>query len=313
LDRIPAAQLSAADRVNHAILRRGLAEEVEGWRLPQRNMLFTTYYGWHQGFAGMADNLPFRTRADYESYLTRIEQYSRLNDQALAITAEAVRTGHVLPCSVLTGYERTIGGVIAQDPGPVALSTRLSLDPARATSTNRNGARCRRGHGGSSPGRSTRPIASTSISTRPNTAHAAPPPTACRRSRRGGNITRCRSAPNTTTDLTPQQIHEIGMGEVRRILSEMDTVTKEAGFASRQAFVQDLRTNPRHFTTNPEALMREVARVTREIDGTCRACSGRCRACPTPSARSRPRSRKAPPPLIIIAARRRAALPAPTM
>jgi uncharacterized protein (DUF885 family) len=79
-------------------------------------MLFTTYYGWHQGFAGMADNLPFRTRADFESYLTRIEQYPRLNDQALAITADAVKSGHVLPCSVLTGYERTIAGVIAEDP-----------------------------------------------------------------------------------------------------------------------------------------------------------------------------------------------------
>ena len=51
-------------------------------------MLFTTYDGWHQSFAGMARNLPFRTRADFDSYLTRIEQYPRLNDQALAITRE---------------------------------------------------------------------------------------------------------------------------------------------------------------------------------------------------------------------------------
>jgi uncharacterized protein (DUF885 family) len=63
LDRIPAAQLAAGDRVNHAILRRDLTQIVEADRFPQRNMLFTTYYGWHQGFAGMADNLPFRTRA----------------------------------------------------------------------------------------------------------------------------------------------------------------------------------------------------------------------------------------------------------
>ena len=49
-------------------------------------MLFTTYDGWHQGFAGLADNLPFRTNADYESYLTRIAQYPRLNDAALGIT-----------------------------------------------------------------------------------------------------------------------------------------------------------------------------------------------------------------------------------
>jgi uncharacterized protein (DUF885 family) len=61
LDAIPAAQLAPADRTNHAILRRGLAETVEANRYPQRAMLFTTYYGWHQGFAGMASGLPFRT------------------------------------------------------------------------------------------------------------------------------------------------------------------------------------------------------------------------------------------------------------
>jgi uncharacterized protein (DUF885 family) len=71
----------------------------------------------------------------------------------------------------------------------------------------------------------------------------------------------------TTTDLNPQQIHDIGLGEVRRILAEMDAVANEAGFPSRAAFVQDLRTNPRHYATTPEALMREVARVTKEIDG----------------------------------------------
>jgi len=79
--------LSAADRTNHAILKRMLGETVEENGFPQRTMLFTTYYGWHQGFVSMAGNLPFRTKADYQSYLTRIGQYPQLNDAALGITA----------------------------------------------------------------------------------------------------------------------------------------------------------------------------------------------------------------------------------
>ena len=108
--------LPPADRVTRGILRRSLAEAIEADDFGQRDMLFTTYDGWHQNFVGMARNLPFRTRADYESYLTRIAQYPRLNDQALAITRNAVRGGYVLPCSVLGGHERSIAGVIAQDP-----------------------------------------------------------------------------------------------------------------------------------------------------------------------------------------------------
>jgi uncharacterized protein (DUF885 family) len=47
----------------------------------------------------------------------------------------------------------------------------------------------------------------------------------------------------------------------------MDQVAREAGFASREAFIQDLRTNPKHYATTPEQLLRETARVTKEIDG----------------------------------------------
>ncbi|HCS45071.1 MAG TPA: methyltransferase, partial [Pseudomonas sp.] len=36
-----------------------LGEAIEDNSLPQRDMLFTTYYGWHQGFAGLARGLPF--------------------------------------------------------------------------------------------------------------------------------------------------------------------------------------------------------------------------------------------------------------
>ena len=34
-------------------------------RIMNRNLLFTTYYGWHQGFAGLATNLPFRTNSKF--------------------------------------------------------------------------------------------------------------------------------------------------------------------------------------------------------------------------------------------------------
>ena len=49
LNAIPGAQLTPADRINHAILVRQLGEMVEENNFGQRDMLFSTYYGWHQG------------------------------------------------------------------------------------------------------------------------------------------------------------------------------------------------------------------------------------------------------------------------
>jgi uncharacterized protein (DUF885 family) len=266
LEAIPAAQLTPADRTNHAILRRALAEEVEGRRFGQRNMLFTTYYGWHQAFAGMANNLPFRTGADYRSYLQRLAQYPRLNDDALAVTAEAVRGRYVLPCSVLGNYERSIAGVIAQDPvksrfyepftrpRPADLSqaewTRLQAEARRTVTDVLNPAYAK--HRDYYRTQYLPNCAkSDSISAQPG----------------GRDYYAFRVRQETTTDLSPDRIHQIGLAEAKRIRAEMDVVAKQAGFPTREAFIQDLRTNPVHYAKTPEELMEATARTAKAIDG----------------------------------------------
>jgi len=266
LEAIPADRLSAADRVNYAILRRMLAEDIEGNRFPQRDMLFTTYFGWHQGFAGIARGLPFRTRADFDSYLTRLGQYPQMNDAALAITANAVRGRYVLPCSVLGGFERTIAGVIQTDPAASRFyEPFLSPRPASIPEADWAALQAR-----------ARTIIVDVLNpayrkhldfyTRDYLPHCA----------RSDSI---RDQPGgaayyaflvrafTTTDLSPQQIHDIGMREVMRIRGQMDQVAREANFPTRQAYIQHLRTDPVYYARTPEELMREVARVTTEING----------------------------------------------
>jgi uncharacterized protein (DUF885 family) len=71
----------------------------------------------------------------------------------------------------------------------------------------------------------------------------------------------------TTTDLTPEQIHEVGLREMRRIRAEMEKLAKGAGFASREAFIRELRTNPKYFATTPDQLMQAAALTAKTIDG----------------------------------------------
>jgi uncharacterized protein (DUF885 family) len=266
LERIPESGLSPSERTSRAILARALREQIEANRFGQRVVLFTTYYGWHQGFAGMANNLPFRTKADFESYLTRIEQYPKLNDEALKITGQAVSGGYVLPCSVLGNYEKSVLGVIAEDaaksrfyepflgnrPGDVseaewsAMQARAQriirevLNPAYAKHAQfyrtSYAPKCQK---------------SDSVSAQPG----------------GRDYYAFRVRQETTTDLSPERIHQIGLEEGRRINAEMERVAKEAGFATRQAYIQDLRTNPEHYAKTPEELMRASARITKSIDG----------------------------------------------
>jgi uncharacterized protein (DUF885 family) len=266
LDAIPDAGLDASQRTSKAILRRALSEAVEANGFKQRLMLFTTYAGWHQSFAGMASNLPFRTKADFESYLSRIEQYPRLNDEALRITAQAVKEGQVLPCSVLGNTEKGITGVIAEDvtksrfyepflgarPGDVSEAEWTAMQK-RAQRIIRDVLHpAYRKHADFyRTSYAPKCAKSDSVSALPG----------------GREYYAFRVRQETTTDLTPDRIHALGLEESRRINAEMDAVAKIAGFASRQAYIQDLRTNPVHFAKTPEELMLATARVAKAIDG----------------------------------------------
>ncbi|HYD36823.1 MAG TPA: DUF885 domain-containing protein [Allosphingosinicella sp.] len=266
LERIPEGELAAADRVNRAILKRGLEEGIEANGFKQRLMLFTTYSGWHQNFAGLADNVPLRTKADYESYLARLALYPKQNDDALAITAEAARGGFVLPCSVLGNYEKSIAGVIVEDPSnsrfyaPFAGTRPADVSEVEWTAMQ---ARARRLIADVLNPAYAKHLAfyrttylprcakSDSISAQPG----------------GREYYAFRARQETTTNLTADQIHAIGLRESARIRSEMEAGAKSAGFPSREAFIAELRSNPKYFTRTPAELMEAAALTAKTIDG----------------------------------------------
>ena len=116
LNAIPQDQLDAASKVEAGILARSLNSTIEGNRFGQRAINFTTYSSWHQSFAGMANNLPFRTKADYESYNARLAQYAAVNDQNIDVANVAIRGKYTQPCETLEGFEATVTGLIVADP-----------------------------------------------------------------------------------------------------------------------------------------------------------------------------------------------------
>ena len=59
----------------------------------------------------------------------------------------------------------------------------------------------------------------------------------------------------TTTDLTADQIHQIGLDEVKRDEAEMLTIAQKLGFADLKSFRASLKTNPKLHPASPEALL----------------------------------------------------------
>ncbi len=71
----------------------------------------------------------------------------------------------------------------------------------------------------------------------------------------------------TTTDLTPDQIHQTGLSEVARIRAEMDAIRVKVGFQGTLAeFIADLKTNPKYrYPDTPEGKAQYLADSKRII------------------------------------------------
>jgi uncharacterized protein (DUF885 family) len=71
----------------------------------------------------------------------------------------------------------------------------------------------------------------------------------------------------TTLNLTPQQIHDIGLAEVARIRAEMEATKQRANFnGSMEEFFTFLRTDPQFYAKTPRELLSYSAYVSKKAD-----------------------------------------------
>ncbi len=72
----------------------------------------------------------------------------------------------------------------------------------------------------------------------------------------------------TTTNMTPLQVHQLGLAEVKRIRAQMEAVIKKTGFDGNFAqFLHFLRTDPRFYARTPDDLLRHAAWIAKSADG----------------------------------------------
>lgn len=267
LDALPDADLSGPDRVNKAILRRLLAEQVEANGFGQRTMLFSSIGSWHQFFAALPDMLPFFTRADYDSYLTRLELYPAYNTAAIATVREGLDQGYVQPCAPMKAFGATITATIAKDPEASAFYKPFkAARPQTIPEADWRALQAR---------------AKAAITGKVNPAYQAFADFYARDYAPKCRATVAASAlpqgqawyayqvrTMTTTSQSPEQIHALGLSEVARIRAEMETVAAKSGIApDRKAFIEKLRTDPKYYAKTPAELMREATFLAKTIDG----------------------------------------------
>ncbi len=274
LEAIPSSSLPASEQANRAIMKRQLEDGIEANRFGQRQLLYSTLGSYHDYLAGMAETMPFRSAADYDNYLARLELVPERMQSYGEISVKAAKEGYVQPCVTMTNFGSTITTNITADVSksrfyaPFAGQRPESVPAAEWAALQAR--------------------AKQVITGRVNPAYQAfadlyekELKDKCRQSvgvsamPQGREYYAFQVRQQTTTNLSPEAIHQLGLREVARIRSEMEQVAAKAGFASREAMIADMRTNPKWFVKTPEELLEASAMMAKTIDGKMPSLFGR--------------------------------------
>lgn len=258
-------KLTPAEQVDYDLFRRRLERQIEGFRFPGELTSLHQMGGIHQGAPLVLSYMRPTTVEGYEAVLSRLRGLTTVVDQMIALLEKGLAAGVTSPRITLRDVPGQVQGLLVEDPLSSPMLTafremppsipaeereRLSREAVRVLQERVNPA-FRKLH---------RYLTETYIpGARETIALSALP--------EGEAWYAYNVRQATTTDLTPQQIHDIGLAEVKRIRAEMDEVIRGTGFeGSYEEFLTFLRTDPKFFFDKPEDLVTAYRDICKRVD-----------------------------------------------
>jgi uncharacterized protein (DUF885 family) len=240
------------EKLNRALMLRTLHEGIDsakfkGWEMPA-----TQFGGIHLGYAGLAFETPFRNVKDYDNYLSRLHQIPRVLDEAKGHMRDGLRD-HLMPPRFLLEKVSDQAQGIANDPldkspftSPLRkfpddiseanqIRLRQEIDSAVKNEVAPAYSKFARfvredyaPHGRLDPGEWALPD--------------------------GEERYRDAVRHQTTTDFTPDKIHEMGVKSVAEIETQMLVIAKAQGFSDLKSFNQHILQDPKLHATSGQQL-----------------------------------------------------------
>ena len=266
LDAIDPAQLSEQNRVNLAVYRPQLEALAANVRLRSYEMPFNSD-------SSFWASLGFMTRGDfsnaeaYRTYAARLRDVPRYFDQQIDNMRAGLARGFSVPRAVLDGRDVSIAAVAElDDPEDAALWSPYERMPASIPADEQEALRA---EGRAAIAEAVIPAFGKLLTFfREEYVPQARTTLAAEAMPGGEEFYRAQIREYTTLDLTPQQIHDIGLEEVARIRAEMDEVIAATGFeGSFDEFLHFLRTDPQFYADSAQDLLNHAAWIAKRVDG----------------------------------------------
>ena len=249
LQAIPTEGFSDQDQLSHDLLVRVLQQRIADYNLKEYEMPINQQNGIHTSLADLPLSMPFDSVKHYEDYIARLHQIPRVLSQ----TTEVLRAGmkdKLMPVRFLIEkLPVQCQGIIDADPfllptkkypAEISVEDQKRLTQEITDAINADVIPAYKSFATflrveyAPQGRTT--LAVTSL--------------ADGEKRYQNNI-----YARTTTRMTPDEIHQLGLREIDRIQAEMTAVAKKAGFADLASFRASIKTNPKYIPTSADQIL----------------------------------------------------------
>ncbi len=274
LSRLTKGKLSEADRLNAELIAREHRERIEAHALGLQFLPLNHSRGLPENtgeFPGvqnagqLAKQLRFTTAEDYRDWVARLDGFPAYVDQTVVLLQEGVRRKMVWPRVVLERIPPQLEALITAAPTATPFYSPFTRMPDSIPEVER---------------KSLVQSAERLIRDRVQPAYrrlrdfvvgtylpASPTEVGVGRWPDGERLYAFCARHNTTTSITAEQAHQLGLSEVARIRAEMETVKNRAGWKGSLAEVfQQLRTDPKYFYRTGDELLLHSRDLAKRID-----------------------------------------------
>lgn len=261
--------LSDKDRLSYAILKLDLEQSLQGNRFPDWMQPLNQLDGLPSLLAQLGSGRslqPFRSTRDYDDWMQRLSASLPIMDGTIANMRVGLAKGVTPPRAVMEKVLPQLAALIVADPEQSVFWGAIKEFPEAVPAHDRERITAQM-----------RTLIATRVmpayqrmhdflkseyipKTRTATAWSALPD--------GKRWYAYRVLGNTTTTLSPEQIHKLGQQEVSRILAEMESVRKAVKFdGDLKAFFQHLQDAPQFYYQKPEDLLAGYSALQTRING----------------------------------------------
>ncbi len=264
LERVPTRGLNEEDALNRAYLLRVIDQSIEGIDLDFGRAPISNGDGYFTFGDYLAYTTPIQSADDAEAWLSRLSALPGMYRQSVANARRGIETGYTQPRITVDRALATARAQVAtmEQTLMTPLASMPDTIPAARQEEYRNRAR-------TIIRDQILPVHRETVTFIESEYLPAARAGLGLRSVPGGeDLYRYLVRSYTTTDMTPEQIHELGNQEVARIRALMEEEIRASGFRGNfAAFQRFLRTDRQFYARTPEDLVEHASEVAKRADG----------------------------------------------